>query len=65
VDTPVRGFVYEAGGTLDAEVREAGVSAVRAAEARWHVRVAVVHADPRERAAWLGQMTGAVNGVLG
>ena len=42
VDTPVRGFVYEAAGSLDPALLERGAAAVRAAGERWRIPIAVV-----------------------
>jgi uncharacterized protein YbjT (DUF2867 family) len=64
VDTPVRGVVYEAAGSLPAELLAGGVVAVREASARWSIPAEVVEADPGEREAWLAAMTGAVERLL-
>lgn len=45
VETPVRRFVYEAAGSVDAETLERGAAAVRAAGERWRIPVEVV-GDP-------------------
>jgi len=53
VDTPVRGFVYEAAGSVDPAVLEAGAEVVRAAGRTWRIPVeiaAVEGADPSARA---------------
>ena len=55
VDTPVRGFVYEAGG---------GEAVVRAATDRWRIPAEVVEEDPAEHAAWLAAMGAAVASLL-
>jgi nucleoside-diphosphate-sugar epimerase len=64
VDTPVRGFVYEAAGSADADLLSAGASAVREAAATWRIPAEVVEADPSERDAWVAAMTGAVGRLL-
>jgi uncharacterized protein YbjT (DUF2867 family) len=46
VDTPVRGFVYEAAGSVDGALLEQGAAAVRAAGERWRIPIAVVEDDP-------------------
>jgi uncharacterized protein YbjT (DUF2867 family) len=46
VDTPVRGFVYEATGSVDGALLEQGAAAVRAAGKRWRIPIAVVEDDP-------------------
>jgi nucleoside-diphosphate-sugar epimerase len=55
VDTPVRGFVYEAG---------AGATAVNAAAARWRIPAEVVEQDASDHAAWLAAMRAAVGRLL-
>jgi hypothetical protein len=64
VDTPVRGFVYEAAGTLDASMLGHGAAAVRAAGERWRMPVEVVDADPGDHEAWLAAMRAAVGRLL-
>jgi hypothetical protein len=53
VDTPVRGFVYERAGSVDAALLELGAGAVRAAGERWRIPFALLEADPGEPAAWV------------
>ena len=65
VDTPVRGLVYEAAGSVDASLLEQGAQIVRTASHTWHIPSEVVTADPAEHAAWLAAMREAVEGVLG
>lgn len=55
VDTPVRGFVYEAAG---------GEDIVRRAGDTWQIPVEVVRADPAGHDEWLEAMTAAVAAVL-
>jgi prephenate dehydrogenase len=55
VDTPVRGFVYEAGG---------GEEAVLAASERWRIAARVVSTDPARHEEWLAAMRGAVAELL-
>ncbi|HEV2875240.1 MAG TPA: hypothetical protein VGW14_08830 [Thermoleophilaceae bacterium] len=64
VDTPVRGVVYEAAGSVAPGLLESGASAVREASARWSIPAEVVEADPREPEAWLAAMTAAVGRLL-
>jgi hypothetical protein len=64
VDTPVRGLVYEAGGTVDHVLLERGAQIVREASRIWHIRGEVVSADPADHEAWLGAMKGAVERTL-
>jgi putative NADH-flavin reductase len=64
VDTPVRGFVYEAAGSLDGALLASGAAAVRGAAATWRMPVEVVEVDPGEPEAWLAEMTAAVGHLL-
>ena len=64
VDTPVRGFVYEAAGSAEVAALAAGADAARAAAATWQMPVAVLEADPAEPEAWLAEARAAVAAVL-
>lgn len=65
VDTPVRGFVYEAAGSAEPAVLAAGAELARAAADTWHMPVEVVEADPAaDRAAWVAAMRAAAAAVL-
>jgi uncharacterized protein YbjT (DUF2867 family) len=64
VDTPVRGIVYEAGGSVAPDLLAGGAAAVREAAATWSIPAEVVDADPRDPEAWLSAMTEAVQGLL-
>jgi uncharacterized protein YbjT (DUF2867 family) len=64
VDTPVRGLVYEAGGTVPSTLLERGAQIVREASRVWHIRGEVVSADPADHDAWLGAMKEAVERTL-
>lgn len=64
VDTPVRGFVYEGGGELPAQVRARGTAAVRAAEARWRIPIEVIEADPAAAGTWSAAMIAGVERLL-
>jgi len=65
VDTPVRGFVYEAAGSAEPAQLEAGAALVQAASARWRIPVRVVEADPGEPEAWRAAMLVAATGLAG
>jgi hypothetical protein len=65
VDTPVRGFVYEAAGEVPDPVLERGRGAVAAAAAGWRIPVAVPTADPDDHAAWAKAMLAATRGLSG
>ena len=64
VDTPVRGFVYEAGGVVDPAVLRGGAQIVRSAGETWRIRAEVVSADPAAHDAWLEAMKGAVERTM-
>jgi hypothetical protein len=64
VDTPVRGMVYEAAGSMPPDLLTAGAAAVREASARWSIPAEVVDANPGDRDGWLAAMTGAVSRLL-
>jgi hypothetical protein len=64
VDSPVRGMVYEAAGTLPRELLREGAAAVRKAGAIWQMPNAIIEVDPRKREAWLAAMLAGVEGVL-
>jgi uncharacterized protein YbjT (DUF2867 family) len=52
VDTPVRGFVYEAVGSVDPALLAAGAEAVGAAGATWRIPVAVLGEPAADHEAW-------------
>jgi uncharacterized protein YbjT (DUF2867 family) len=58
VDTPVRGFVYEAAGSAPAEFLDGGAAIVRAAGERWRIPVAIAVAAPEEPDSWRALMLG-------
>jgi uncharacterized protein YbjT (DUF2867 family) len=64
VDTPVRGVVYEAAGTVDPELLASGAAAVRDAAATWSMPAEVVEADAADHDAWLAAMTAAIDRLL-
>jgi hypothetical protein len=64
VDTPVRGVVYEAAGSVDAAVLAGGAELVRRAEVTWRIPAAIVEAEPGQREGWLGEMADAVSDVV-
>ena len=64
VDTPVRGIVYEAAGSVDAGLLASGAAAVSAAAERWRMAAEVVAADPAEHRGWLADMRAAVGRLL-
>jgi hypothetical protein len=64
VDTPVRGFVYEAAGTVDAALLSQGASIVEEASRTWHIPAQIVDTDPASHEDWLAAMTAAVSRLL-
>ncbi|MBD0281735.1 MAG: NAD(P)H-binding protein [Thermoleophilaceae bacterium] len=64
VETPVRGLVYEAAGSVDRAVLAGGAEIVRAASATWRIPVEVVEEDPAAHRKWLAATTTAVARVL-
>lgn len=64
VDTPVRGLVYEASGTVDRELLAAGASAVSSFCRRSRIPFALLEADRRDWAAWAAAAADAVEIVL-
>jgi NAD(P)-dependent dehydrogenase (short-subunit alcohol dehydrogenase family) len=59
VDSPVRGFVYEAAGSVDPDVLRSGAGVVRAAAERWRIPGAVVDEPPAELGRWVEAMAAA------
>ena len=64
VDTPVRGFVYEAAGTVEPECLARGAGLVRGAAERHRIRVALIDRDPADHRRWLRDATASVERVL-
>ncbi len=52
VDTPVRGVVYEAVGSVDAAVLEGGAGLVETASRTWRIPAEVVRTEPNDPAEW-------------
>jgi uncharacterized protein YbjT (DUF2867 family) len=53
VDTPVRGFAYEAAGSAPAESLRRGTEIVEQAGAIWRIPVALITADSGDHTPWL------------
>jgi uncharacterized protein YbjT (DUF2867 family) len=64
VDTPVRGFTYEAAGTVAREDLERGVRAVDDAARRWRIPTAAVDDAPGDHDPWRAAMLGAADRLL-
>jgi uncharacterized protein YbjT (DUF2867 family) len=63
VDSPVRGFVYEAAGSVDPDVLSAGREIVERAGETWRIPVAFLTSE-RDRAGWASTTAEAVAGLL-
>lgn len=64
VDTPVRGFVFEAAGSADPEVLAAGAELVERAGRTWMIPVRVVTAERDAGGDWTAAMAAAAADVL-
>ena len=64
MDTPVRGFVYEAAGSVPGATLAAGAVLVRAAGERWRIPVAILEADPVDHQGWVRDAAAAARGLL-
>jgi uncharacterized protein YbjT (DUF2867 family) len=64
LDSTVRGFVYEAAGTVDPEVLRRGAARVRAFCADSRIPYALIDADPTEPEVWVHSAARAVESVL-
>ncbi len=65
VDTPVRGFVYEAAGSVEPLHLRRGREAVEAAERRWRLPVITVDHEPRDWEGWVDSMLDAAERLVG
>jgi nucleoside-diphosphate-sugar epimerase len=64
VDSPIRGFVYEASGSADRSVLDAGAELVERAGRTWMIPVRVVRAERDPDGGWAAAMAAAVAGVI-
>jgi uncharacterized protein YbjT (DUF2867 family) len=64
VDTPVRGVVYEAAGSVEAAILGAGAELVRRVGGTWRIPVAIVEAEPNDTLAWTEEMAAACTEIL-
>jgi uncharacterized protein YbjT (DUF2867 family) len=64
VDTPVRGVVYEAVGSVEPDLLAAGAEIVRTASRTWRIPVAVVTEELPDPAAWSEEMVNLALGLL-
>ena len=64
VDTPVRGVVYEAAGSVPKEQLEGGAAIVRAASKRWRIPAEIVEPNPVDWEGWLEEMLAATERLI-
>jgi hypothetical protein len=64
LDTTVRGIVYEASGSVDAELLKAGAERVRAACQRSLIPYVMLESDPADSAPWLCEALAGVEQLL-
>jgi uncharacterized protein YbjT (DUF2867 family) len=64
VDTPVRGFVYEAAGSVPPEHLERGREIVSEAARRWRIPAELVEADAADPDEWLESMASATRRLV-
>lgn len=64
VDSPVRGFAYEAAGTVDPEVLAAGAQLVEEAAARWRIPSRVIELAPEPIDPWLMAFKAAADALV-
>ena len=65
VETPVRGFVYEAVGCVDAGDLATGREIVAAAGARWRIPLAFLETRNRDGKRWVEATVRAILGLAG
>jgi hypothetical protein len=64
VDTPVRGFLYEGVGTVDAKLLDGAAEIVRRAGQTWRIPVAVTEQSRESGPPWVEEMETAVIELL-
>jgi hypothetical protein len=64
IDTTMRGFVYEAAGSVPEEMLVTGVQAAKALAQRNLIPLRVLDADPAAQELWRSQALEAVSGLL-
>jgi hypothetical protein len=63
-DTTVRGVLYEAAGTVDAEALRAGAAEVARARELNEIPGALIEVDPRDQEAWVGAARARIERLL-
>ncbi len=64
VDSPVRGFVYEAAGSVPAELLAHGAKIARSVAGANAIPLRILDANPDDLASWLAQAKGALRELL-
>jgi uncharacterized protein YbjT (DUF2867 family) len=64
VETPVRGFVYEGAGTVDAATLAGGAELARNAERTWRIPVAITETPREHGPAWVEELETAAVELL-
>lgn len=64
IDTTVRGFVYEAAGSVPGDALAAGAEIARTVAARNAIPVEILRADPEDRARWSQDTRAAIDTLL-
>jgi uncharacterized protein YbjT (DUF2867 family) len=64
VETPVRGFVYEGAGSVDASLLAGGAELVRNAQGTWRIPVAVTEMSRSEGPSWVEELETATLELL-
>ncbi|HWH19523.1 MAG TPA: NAD(P)H-binding protein [Solirubrobacterales bacterium] len=64
VETPVRGFIYEGVGSVDAKLLAAGAELVRHAESTWRIPVTVTQTAREHGPLWVEELETAVVEIL-
>lgn len=64
IDTTMRGFVYEAAGSVPAELLAAGARSAQALTGRNAIPLRVLDADPAEQEPWRAQAQDAISALL-
>ncbi len=65
VDTPVRGFVYEAAGSVASPLLSEGTKLIAAAAERWRIPVLILEHDPHDWRGWVAAARTEIHALLG
>jgi hypothetical protein len=64
IDTTVRGFLYEAGGMVDAQLLQDGAKLVSDHGAKNHLPVVISRIDPADGDRWLAEVSDLIESLL-